>query len=199
MRQSSLGANMLVRFKLELDKVLILESSHTPLILLEDVEGKGLWLPITVGMLEMGAIVSGLEKLRSTRPMTYDLIQSAITELGGTIESVVITRFENQVYFAELHLRKPDGKISHIDSRPSDAMALALRLGCPILADEDMFNDLPEILVNTMQDGVEITSKERQTGFYALTDIEKMPTDDLEAMKKIFSKLNKPPDKDKLS
>jgi len=116
--------------------------------------------------------------------MTYDLIQSAITELGGTIESVVITRFENQVYFAELHLRKPDGKISHIDSRPSDAMALALRLGCPILADEDMFNDLPEILVNTMQDGVEITSKERQTGFYALTDIEKMPTDDLEAMKR---------------
>ena len=190
---------MLVRFKLELDKILILKPFHTLLILLEDVDGKGLWLPITVGMFEMDSIVSGFEKIASTRPMTHDLIQSAITELGGTIESVVITRFENQIFFAELHLRKPDGKISRIDSRPSDAMALALRFGCPIFADEEMFNDLPEISVNTVQDGVEITSKERQTGSDALTDIEKMPTDDLEAMKKIFSKLDKPPDKDKLS
>lgn len=100
------------------------------LVLLVDHEETKV-LPVSIGKLEAQSILMPIEGIEAPRPMTHDLFKVAIEELGAKLEKVVITKIENSTYYAEIHMRQGERDIV-LDSRPSDAIALALRCDAPI-------------------------------------------------------------------
>lgn len=108
--------------------------SNMPIIVLRDGAGENV-LPIWVGIFEANAIATQLEKIVSPRPMTHDLLCSVIATLEGRLDRVVITDLRENTFYALLHVERPGGPVQ-IDCRPSDAMALALRVGAPIFVEE---------------------------------------------------------------
>jgi uncharacterized protein len=94
------------------------------------------YLTIGIGQAEADAIASKLQKIPVTRPLTHDFICSLITALGGSVTSVIINKFENDTYYAQARIRRGD-EMLQLDCRPSDAIAIAIRLGMPIFADEE--------------------------------------------------------------
>ncbi|HXH83266.1 MAG TPA: bifunctional nuclease family protein [Candidatus Tectomicrobia bacterium] len=126
---------MLVEMKvrgLALDPV-----SNMPIIVLRDDEDKRS-LPIWVGIFEANAIALELEKIATPRPMTHDLIKSILETLDVQVVKVVVTDLRENTFFALLHLRL-QGVEYTVDSRPSDAIALALRVAAPIYVEEEVF------------------------------------------------------------
>lgn len=111
-------------------KAISVDPSGNFLVLLVDQEEKKV-LPITIGRLEAQSILIAIEGVKTPRPMTHDLFQTAIGELGGKVEKVIISKIENDTYFAEIHIQQAEKDIM-LDSRPSDAIALALRCDAPI-------------------------------------------------------------------
>lgn len=111
-------------------KAISVDPSGNFLVLLVDQEEKKV-LPITIGRLEARSILIAIEGVKTPRPMTHDLFQTAIGELGGKVEKVIISKIENDTYFAEIHIQQAEKDIM-LDSRPSDAIALALRCDAPI-------------------------------------------------------------------
>lgn len=99
-------------------------------VLLVDDDGKKL-LPIVIGELEAHNIALPLQGITPPRPLTPDTLKSAIEKLGGKVEKIVITDIKDNTYFAEIYIRQ-NGDIIVLDSRPSDAIALALRCDAPI-------------------------------------------------------------------
>jgi bifunctional DNase/RNase len=117
----------------------IATSMTESIIFLDEIEGTRI-LPIWIGPMEAQAIAIRLSGYPSPRPMTHDLLFSTIKTLGLTIKKVVITDIVENTYYSSLHVAKPDGSELHlIDSRPSDAVALAVRFGCPIFISEKVF------------------------------------------------------------
>lgn len=109
------------------------------IIFLDETEGTRI-LPIWIGPMEAQAIAIRLSGYPSPRPMTHDLIFSVIKTLGLTLKKVIITDIIENTYYSQLHLTEPDGSnLRLVDSRPSDAVALAVRFGCPILISEKVF------------------------------------------------------------
>jgi bifunctional DNase/RNase len=104
--------------------------TKTPIVILKDRDNK-LNLPIWVGLLEATAMATELEGIKMARPMTHDLLCNVLTELGATVDCVEITDLKDNTYFAVIHLRI-NGAQHTIDSRPSDAISLALRTKSPI-------------------------------------------------------------------
>jgi bifunctional DNase/RNase len=104
--------------------------TKTPIVILKDPDNK-LNLPIWIGLLEATAMATELEGIKMARPMTHDLLRTVIGELGAEVERVEITDLKDNTYFAVIHLRINDGE-RVIDSRPSDAISLALRTKSPI-------------------------------------------------------------------
>jgi bifunctional DNase/RNase len=94
-------------------------------------------LPIWIGQVEAEAIAAHLGRVRRERPLTHDLCRAVIAALGGTLRRVVITRVHNGTYFAELQFAGPAG-VAHVDARPSDSIAIALRCQAPIVAPESL-------------------------------------------------------------
>jgi bifunctional DNase/RNase len=121
-------------------------NSGTPIIILKDVEGDTM-LPIWVGAYEANAIALEIEKIAPPRPMTHDLLRNLLTELGIQVERVVVTSLRDNTFFAVIEMRNSDGDRMVLDSRPSDAIALALRADCPIYVDMEVIkasrNTLP--------------------------------------------------------
>ena len=105
-------------------------STKTPIVILRDGENK-VNLPIWIGLLEATAIATELEGIQMARPMTHDLLRNLIGELGATVESIEISDLRDNTYYAVIHLRVGDTART-IDSRPSDAISLALRSKSPI-------------------------------------------------------------------
>src|SRR5687767_5456 len=104
----------------------------TPIVVLRDPESGGV-LPVWIGAAEAQAIALALHGVIPPRPMTHDLMANLISELRAQVEEVVVTELRNNTYFGLVRLRVPgDKKIRDVDSRPSDALALALRTGAPI-------------------------------------------------------------------
>lgn len=95
-------------------------------------------LPIAVGTVEAACIGTGVDDIERPRPMTHDLLANVIAALGASIESVSITRVEGSTFFATVDLTDATGATHHIDARPSDAIALAVRTEVPILVSEDV-------------------------------------------------------------
>jgi bifunctional DNase/RNase len=117
----------------------IATSMTESIIFLDETEGSRI-LPIWIGPMEAQAIAIRLSGYPSPRPMTHDLIFSVIKTLGLTVQKVVITDIVENTYYSSLHLTDPDGKnLRLIDARPSDAVALAVRFGCPVYINEKVF------------------------------------------------------------
>src|SRR5436853_6849574 len=108
--------------------------TNMPIVVLKDVGGEAV-LPIWVGVYEANAIALEIEKVTTPRPMTHDLIKNLLIGLDTHIHKIVVNELREETYFAVIWMER-DGKVIRIDSRPSDALALALRLDCPIYVDE---------------------------------------------------------------
>ena len=108
--------------------------TKTPIVILKDRDNK-LNLPIWIGLLEATAMATELEGIKMARPMTHDLLRNVLVELGASVECVEITDLRDNTYFALIHLRI-NGVQRAIDSRPSDAISLALRMKSPIYVDK---------------------------------------------------------------
>lgn len=104
--------------------------TKTPIVILKDTENK-LTLPIWIGLMEATAMATELEGIKMARPMTHDLLRSIIFDLGGEIESIEVTDLRDNTYYAVIYVRAGEKKLS-VDSRPSDAISLALRTRSPI-------------------------------------------------------------------
>jgi bifunctional DNase/RNase len=109
-------------------------NSGTPIIILKDVNSETM-LPIWVGAYEANAIALEIEKIAPPRPMTHDLLRNLIVELGLRVERVVVTSLRDNTFYAVIELSGDNGDAMRLDSRPSDAIALALRADCPIFVD----------------------------------------------------------------
>ena len=109
-------------------------NSGTPIIILKDVNSETM-LPIWVGAYEANAIALEIEKIAPPRPMTHDLLRNLIVELGLTVDRVVVTSLRDNTFYAVIEMSGTDGESMRLDSRPSDAIALALRADCPIFVD----------------------------------------------------------------
>jgi bifunctional DNase/RNase len=112
-------------------------NSGTPIIILKDVNSETM-LPIWVGAYEANAIALEIEKIAPQRPMTHDLLRNLIVEMGARVERVVVTELRDNTFFAVIEMRTLDGAALMLDSRPSDAIALALRADCPIFVDMEV-------------------------------------------------------------
>ena len=110
--------------------------SNMPIIILRDEEEKRS-LPIWVGIFEANAIALELEKIATPRPMTHDLMKNILESVDAKVEKIVVNDLRDNTFFALIHLRLGEEEMT-VDSRPSDAIALALRVGAPILVDEDV-------------------------------------------------------------
>ena len=109
-------------------------NSGTPIIILKDVNSETM-LPIWVGAYEANAIALEIEKIAPPRPMTHDLLRNLIVELGMKVDRVVVTSLRDNTFYAVIEITADDGEAMRLDSRPSDAIALALRADCPIYVD----------------------------------------------------------------
>jgi bifunctional DNase/RNase len=107
-----------------------------PIVILKDV-GSGNVLPIWVGIYEANAIALEIEKVSTPRPMTHDLIKTLLLGLEAGIRKVVVNELREDTFFAVIWVER-NGELISVDSRPSDALALALRLDCPIYVDDSV-------------------------------------------------------------
>jgi len=108
--------------------------TSTPIVILKDLQEKKA-VPIWIGLFEASAIATQLERIDLARPMTHDLMNDMLKILGVSVTKIVINDLRNNTFFAVIHVLKNSGIVT-IDSRPSDAIALALRANAPIFVDE---------------------------------------------------------------
>ena len=108
--------------------------TNMPIVILKDTSGDAV-LPIWVGIYEANAIALEIEKVTTPRPMTHDLIRNLLFGLETGVKKVVVSDLKEDTYYAVIWLER-DGKLISVDSRPSDALAIALRLDCPIYVEE---------------------------------------------------------------
>jgi bifunctional DNase/RNase len=113
--------------------------SNMPIVVLKDVAGNSI-LPIWVGIYEANAIALEIEKVSTPRPMTHDLIKTLLLGLGTGMRKVVVSELKDDTFYAVIWLEK-EGELISVDSRPSDALALALRLDCPIFVDDTVLKN----------------------------------------------------------
>jgi bifunctional DNase/RNase len=111
-------------------------SSNTPVVILQEKDGERV-LPIWIGPSEASAIAMELAGVKFSRPLTHDLVKQVILGLGGQVTRVLITRVQKNTYYAEMEIHQDD-KVVRIDARPSDSIAVALRLGAPIFTQEEL-------------------------------------------------------------
>jgi len=115
-------------------------ASKTYVVILQEKNGERL-LPIWIGQPEAESIVMQMNGIKRERPLTHDLCKNLIVGLGGTLRRVQITKVQKSTYYAELHVQR-DGEVVHIDARPSDSIAIALRLSAPIFAQESLLTTI---------------------------------------------------------
>lgn len=111
-------------------------ATNTPVVILQEKEGERV-LPIWIGPAEASAIAMELAGVKFSRPLTHDLVKQIVVGLGADLQRVVISQVKENTYYAELHLHRDDHVIQ-IDARPSDSIAVALRLKAPIFTQEGL-------------------------------------------------------------
>lgn len=128
---------------MELVGVRIELPSNTPIVILrvQDESDDARMLPIFIGGPEATAIALAHEGVTPPRPMTHDLFAEALDAMDVRAERVVITELRDRTFYAELHLRSPD-EAKVMSARPSDAIALAIRLGVPIFAEDELLDEV---------------------------------------------------------
>ena len=149
-------------------KALIVDPiANMPVVILRDAEDKS-FLPIWVGVFEANAIALQLEGIRTPRPLTHDLLRQALERLGASTERVVITRLHENTFYAEIHLLV-GGTPVVLDSRPSDAIALALRTESPLFVEEAVLEKS-----RAQDDSVEVQNHERLRKWFEEADPESL-------------------------
>ena len=113
--------------------------NNTPIVILKDANSDTV-LPIWVGVFEASAIQMEIEKVSTPRPMTHDLIKNVLSGLDAHVHKVVVTELKDDTFYAVIWLER-EGRVVSIDSRPSDALALALRMDCPIFVDDQVLKN----------------------------------------------------------
>ena len=130
-------------------------TTNTYVVILQEKGGARL-LPIWIGQPEAESIVMQMNGVKRERPLTHDLCKSLIVGLGGTLRRVQITKVQQRTYYAELHIGGPQG-IVQVDARPSDSIAIALRLSAPIFAQESLLTAVNEEEDDDADDTPELT------------------------------------------
>lgn len=123
------------------DRLGIDSTSNSYVVILRE-RGGDRWLPIWIGQPEAESIAIEMNHLKMPRPLTHDLCKRLITGMGGTLHRIQITRVQDRTYYAELHIRRGDDVV-HVDARPSDSIAIALRCAAPIFAQEMLLTTAP--------------------------------------------------------
>jgi bifunctional DNase/RNase len=113
--------------------------TNTPIMLLRE-KGGDRYLPIWIGTPEATAIAMAHDGIETKRPLTHDLVTSLMETLGATVEGVVVTELRGGTFFADIAVNVGD-ETHHISSRPSDAVAIAVRVGAPLFADKDLLEE----------------------------------------------------------
>jgi len=113
--------------------------TNSPIVILQSLE-KNTLLPIWVGIFEANAIALQIERIDTPRPLTHDLIKNILLQLDANVDKIVVTDLQENTFYAVIHLRMNGDQIT-IDSRPSDAIALALRTDAPIFVTEEVINN----------------------------------------------------------
>ena len=119
----------------EVSQVALDATTGAPVVILRESDGLQRELPIWIGVYEARSIALGLEAVPVPRPNPHDLMHDMIEELGGKLQRVIVTELRDSVYYAVMELLV-DGRTIEVDSRPSDAIAVALRFSAPIFVDE---------------------------------------------------------------
>jgi bifunctional DNase/RNase len=151
-------------------------ASNAPIVVLKDTEGDTC-LPIWIGLAEATAIASALKKVELVRPMTHDLLKNVIDEMGGRVVRVIITELHENTFISNIEVAVGD-VMKVIDSRPSDAIALAVRTDAPIIVAAEVLKQAQVTLVavSTGEDGEEefgIAGAEGEVGETNFANIEK--------------------------
>ncbi len=113
--------------------------TQMPIVILRDMSGETI-LPIWVGPYEANAIALEIEKVPTARPMTHDLMKTLLSGLDANVQKVVVNELKDETFYALIWLER-NGEVMSIDSRPSDALALALRTDCPIFVDDSVLKN----------------------------------------------------------
>lgn len=113
--------------------------TNMPIVVLKDIQGQAI-LPIWVGVYEANAIALEIEKVQTPRPMTHDLLKNVLLGLEVRVQKIVVNDLKDDTFYALIWVER-DGQMMTIDSRPSDALALALRMDCPIYVDETVLKN----------------------------------------------------------
>jgi len=132
-----------VTIEMKIKGLMIDPVTQMPIIMLRDPKSDAV-LPIWVGLYEANAIALQLEKITTPRPMTHDLMKNLLGQLDTKVEKIVITELKENTFYASIHLQQ-NGKPLTVDSRPSDAIALALRVDAPIFVAEDVISKAKSI------------------------------------------------------
>lgn len=147
--------------EMELVAVRIELPGNTPVVILRELAGPNRLLPIFIGQPEATAIAFAIDGVVTPRPMTHDLLKNVLDELGATLERIVVTELSEGTFYADLHVQL--GEASHqISSRPSDAIALAIRVGCPIFVEDAVLDEAGLVEEPEEEESEEVVEKFRE-------------------------------------
>jgi hypothetical protein len=160
--------------EVELARILIAETRDGQIIVLKEKDGSRAF-PIVIGYFEAAAIDRHVKEIPTPRPLTHDLLSSVIKAFGGKLDHIVINDLRDNTFFARLII-KVGGETLDVDSRPSDAIALAVQSGCPVFVEEHVLNEvattlpagdfgiIPEIQAESEAGGVDEADEEEDKG-----------------------------------
>jgi len=133
--------------QVELNKIIINRNSDIQTIILKEKKGNRL-MTIGIGIPEASAIRLEIAKIKPQRPLTHDLLRSTIETLRGKVEKIVIDSLKLSTFYAKIYVRLNSKEVKKIDARPSDSIALALRVDSPIYVTEEVLNKVQEFEIN---------------------------------------------------
>ena len=165
--------------KQELNIIALANSESQPnsfVVILKEESGTRR-LPVVIGGFEAQAIAIAIENIQPNRPLTHDLFKNTLVSIGVDLKEIVISDLKNNIFYATLIMEQADGTVVELDSRTSDAIALAIRFGCPIFAYEQILDkagiELDEQTSNLEKEKKAVGS-DRPLSKYALNDLTKM-------------------------
>ena len=130
--------------EMQLRRIIISEIHEQQIVVLQEVNGERSF-PILIGIFEATIIDRRVKKMDAPRPLTHDLIVQIVEQLGGTLDSIVINELIEHTYYAKLRIKR-DGEMMEIDSRPSDAIAIAVTADVPIYVEEAVLEEIEDNL-----------------------------------------------------
>jgi uncharacterized protein len=127
--------------EMQLVRIIMNKNSDVQTIILKEKSGSR-FLPIGIGNSEVNAIKMQLAGIKPPRPLTHDLLKNTIYHLGYSISKIVVTKLKDSTFFAKIHVVSSENKRREIDARPSDSIALALRVNAPIYASDELLDQV---------------------------------------------------------